>query len=244
MPPEERIRCPACGRENDRQQTCSFCGANLHETVASSDPQDDKALTGTHPAERAPSEQEQESFQHMAGPGQPLPRTPVLAPKFAGFWIRVLAYVFDSVVIQFIIWLLVAVGILGYTSGAGDGIVGDEVYQLLQTNFSSLFWLTLAVTLSYFTFFIGSRGQTPGKMLFGLKVIRADGGNPSYSQALIRTLGYYLNHILTLEIGFLWVAVDPRKQGLHDKIAGTYEIRPGLAQVERYEPPYPQIRAG
>jgi uncharacterized RDD family membrane protein YckC len=52
----------------------------------------------------------------------------------------------------------------------------------------------------------------------------------------VRTLGYYLNHF-TLCIGFLWVAVDPRKQGLHDKIAGTYEIRVGLAEIQDWQPP-------
>ena len=82
------------------------------------------------------------------------------------------------------------------------------------------------MNLTYFTFFLSSSGQTPGKMLFGLKVTRVDGDSLSILQALWRTLGYYLNQ-LTLFIGFLWVAFDSRKQGFHDKIAGTIEIRQG-----------------
>ncbi len=242
MPPLDRIHCPACGRENARQEHCSFCGTSLSDTPDPSGPQAEEPRPPAHQTGSAPTGQE--PYPTAPLPGQPLPQAPVLVPRFAGFWIRVLSYICDSFVIQFIIWLLLTVGIFGYSAGSRDELVGEEVLRLLQMNLGSLFWLNLVVTLSYFTIFLGSRGQTPGKMLFGLKVIRADGGNPSYSQALMRTLGYYLNHFVTLEIGFLWVAFDPRKQGLHDKIAGTYEIRPGLGQVQRYEPPYPQAPAG
>ncbi len=43
-------------------------------------------------------------------------------------------------------------------------------------------------------------------------------------QLIGRYLGYYVS-IFALGVGFLWVAFDPRKQGWHDKMAGTVVIR-------------------
>ncbi|HTP25298.1 MAG TPA: RDD family protein, partial [Anaeromyxobacteraceae bacterium] len=78
--------------------------------------------------------------------------------------------------------------------------------------------------LCYFTMFIGMGGQTPGKMLLGLKVVRTDGEAVGFGRALVRWLGQCLS-LLLLGLGFLMVAFSGRKQGLHDKIAGTYVIR-------------------
>jgi uncharacterized RDD family membrane protein YckC len=147
-------------------------------------------------------------------------------PRFAGFWIRVCAYITDSLIIQMIIWLLFAVALFGYTTGASGNLSAEGIYQIYQSQWGSIAGMDLIVKLIYYTLFLGKTGQTPGKNLFGLRVIRTDGRPVTYAQALIRTIGYYIN-MLTLEIGFLWVAVDRRKQGLHDKIAGTLEIHQG-----------------
>jgi uncharacterized RDD family membrane protein YckC len=144
--------------------------------------------------------------------------------------------VIDGILIQLVYALLLGVGFLGYTSGSDAGVISDFSEVLFATNLSFLNILSTVIYLAYFTLFLGMRGQTPGKMICGLKVVRLDGTPVSYGQALARTLGYYVN-LLTLCIGFLWVAFDPRKQGLHDKIAGTCEIRVGLAEVRDWQPP-------
>ena len=51
----------------------------------------------------------------------------------------------------------------------------------------------------------------------------ATGGKPGNRQLLIRYIGYYLSTIPLL-LGLVWVAVDPRKQGWHDKLAGTVVV--------------------
>ena len=48
----------------------------------------------------------------------------------------------------------------------------------------------------------------------------------SKPQALGRYLAYYLA-ILPLMLGIVWVAFDRRKQGWHDKLAGTVVLRAG-----------------
>jgi uncharacterized RDD family membrane protein YckC len=149
----------------------------------------------------------------------------------------------DGFLILILVSVLVGVGVFGYVSGSETDNVGDFSYMLYEGNWSFLNVAVFLLNMIYFTFFLGTRGQTPGKMICGLKVIRIDGSPVSYGQAAVRTLGYYLNHF-TLCIGFLWVAIDPRKQGFHDKIAGTYEIRVGLAEVGQWQPPPPSYGGG
>src|SRR6185436_13650343 len=69
------------------------------------------------------------------------------------------------------------------------------------------------------------KGATPGKMLIAAKVVDAQtGGAPSTRQAILRYVGYFVS-IFTLGIGFAWIGIDRRKQGFHDKIAGTLVIQ-------------------
>ena len=69
------------------------------------------------------------------------------------------------------------------------------------------------------------RAATPGKMMLKLKIVNAsDFGAMSTGQAFGRYFAY-IPAALVLCIGFLWVAFDARKQGWHDKLAGTVVIR-------------------
>lgn len=74
-------------------------------------------------------------------------------------------------------------------------------------------------------------GKTVGKALMGLRVLGQDGRRLTFSQALIRALGYYVSG-LALFIGFLWVLVDDRRQTWHDKLARTIVVYEWDAQYE------------
>jgi uncharacterized RDD family membrane protein YckC len=119
--------------------------------------------------------------------------------EYAGFWIRVAAAIIDAVIVS-----------------AGEGI-------LIALSFPTpLVWI---LTLAYAVLFIGLKGQTPGKMALGLQVIKPGYDVPGIGTALMREVVGKIVSIITLLIGFIWVAFDPKKQGFHDKIAGTYVIR-------------------
>ena len=76
-----------------------------------------------------------------------------------------------------------------------------------------------------FVLFWMFRSATPGKMLVSAVIVDAKTlGKPSTSQLIGRYLAYYAS-TLPLCLGFLWVAFDKRKQGWHDKIAGTLVIK-------------------
>src|SRR5687768_18471491 len=67
-------------------------------------------------------------------------------------------------------------------------------------------------------------GATPGKIALGVKIVdAATGGRPSLGRLVLRFLGYLVS-ALPLYLGFLWAAVDRRKQGWHDKIGLTVVI--------------------
>jgi uncharacterized RDD family membrane protein YckC len=80
------------------------------------------------------------------------------------------------------------------------------------------------ISLAYYWFFLTrNQGQTPGKALMKIRVIKADGTPISDSDALMRYIGYTVN-TLTI-IGWLWAFLDANQQGWHDKIAGTYVVK-------------------
>ncbi len=138
--------------------------------------------------------------------------------NYAGFWIRVLAYLIDTVI------LIVAQVVLALLTG--ESLLDAEAQQ----TFGIIDVLGLVITFAYFIGFEGSAKQaTPGKIALGLIVTNAQGGRISYGQATGRYFGKILSSII-LGIGFIMVAFTERKQGLHDIMASTVVVRgePGM----------------
>ena len=74
-------------------------------------------------------------------------------------------------------------------------------------------------------------------MLLGVRVVNREGQEITFWQAVRRYIGYYIS-AFALYIGFIWVLFDNRRQGWHDKLAGTYVIytwdaRPGDKMAAR-----------
>jgi uncharacterized RDD family membrane protein YckC len=127
-------------------------------------------------------------------------------PRYAGFWIRFLAYIIDAFIFTFalivaFISLVVLVGIV----------------------------LVPLVAFGYFPFFWWKRGATPGMQVLGLRVVRAiDGGPIDGGMAAIRAIvfyveGFFASWLIGL-LGFVWAAFEPRKRAWHDMAAGTVVI--------------------
>jgi uncharacterized RDD family membrane protein YckC len=68
-------------------------------------------------------------------------------------------------------------------------------------------------------------GATPGKLAVGVRIVDAATGEPPPTLRLVIRLLCYVVSALPFYLGFLWAAVDRRKQGWHDKIAGTVVIQ-------------------
>ncbi|TDN62152.1 RDD family protein [Paraburkholderia sp. BL10I2N1] len=108
--------------------------------------------------------------------------------------------------------------------------VGPSAEELLSAPAlagpSILFWLTVAQCIPVVVTGImwATWGTSPGKRALGLRIVDADTGQPMTArQAAMRTLGY-LVCFATGGAGFLWVLFNPRRQGLHDRMANTVVI--------------------
>ena len=142
--------------------------------------------------------------------------------EYAGFWIRVVAAVIDSVLI-----LAIIIPILSMIYGAEYWQGGTLVHGTWDFLLS---WLFPAVAAIVFWVY---RSATPGKMALRLTIVDAGtGGKPSLAQFVIRYLGYFVS-MLPLFLGIIWVGIDERKQGWHDKIARTVVIRRGRSKLNQ-----------
>ena len=90
----------------------------------------------------------------------------------------------------------------------------------------TMIWL-IGIVVFLFNFLVMPlfRGQTIGKMLTGLTILKIDGSDIGFSTVLRRNVIGYLATLLTLGIGFLIAAVNPSGRALHDFFAGTVVIR-------------------
>lgn len=82
-------------------------------------------------------------------------------------------------------------------------------------------------------------GKTVGKAVLGLRVVQLDGATVSWARSLVRVAGYALS-VMSLGVGFAWVAVDRRRRAWHDMLAGTrvvYDWTPHPGSVGRAATP-------
>lgn len=138
----------------------------------------------------------------------------------AGFLPRLLAFAVDSLIILTVLFLffMAAAAVL---SSDGYGLSRIRTPEGISALFVPFYLLSLFLSLSYFTFFLGWTGTTPGKALFKLDVRRTDGGRMSYTRAFLRWVGYLVS-VTFAGLGFLWVFFDERKRGWHDYLSGTW----------------------
>lgn len=144
--------------------------------------------------------------------------------EYAGFWIRTGAAIIDSILMLIIIMPLLTV------------IYGADYWQ--SAVFVQGFWDVLlnyilpAIAVIIFWVY---RSATPGKMLTKLTIVDANtGGKPSARQFIVRYLGYYVS-MIPLFLGIIWVGIDKRKQGWHDKLAGTVVIRDKASVAVKFD---------
>ena len=78
-------------------------------------------------------------------------------------------------------------------------------------------------SILYFPGFWAWKGATPGKMMMGIEIVNTDGSPIGFGRAIVRYIGYFVSGII-IYIGFFMIAWDGKKQGLHDKMAGTIVI--------------------
>ncbi len=136
--------------------------------------------------------------------------------EYAGFWIRLFASIVDSILIALITYPMLF-AIYGWAGVDYSSAVNSSGFVSIL-----LIWIApVAAVIWFWT----KKQATPGKMLFSLKVLDAKtGNNLTLGQSIARYAGYIIAGI-PLGLGYIWAAFDSKKQGWHDKIAGTVVVR-------------------
>ena len=153
-----------------------------------------------------------------------------LEGQYAGFLSRVVGLILDYAIITAIV--------------VGGGILVNLLFSTLRIDMAAcptgtpinsvqtlvcvggrVFLVFFAIILSplYFVFFWSLTGQTLGQRVMGLRVVRLNSRRMGIGLSLVRWIGYQVC-IFTLGIGFLWVLIDNRRMGWHDKLARTCVI--------------------
>ena len=151
-------------------------------------------------------------------------------PRFhdAEFPIRAAAYILDVFIVA-ALFSLITLPWAEYYRELQEAALKEsakaapDIQVLLR--FYTLFLSTfLPLRLAYFVGFHAGLGATPGKLLFGLRVVRVDGVPLTFPRALARFFAELLS-IAAMGIGYLVAPLHPERRALHDLIAGTRVIR-------------------
>ena len=135
--------------------------------------------------------------------------------SYAGFVTRLFAYMLDALIVTVILATTTAVTgfMLEYTN-AGQLTTRIVIFGILA--------FSVVLYLAYYLGFWLLAGQTPGKRIMGVRIVRTDGERLTFGNAVRRLVGYWLSTVVFL--GYLWILADNRRQGWHDKLAGTMVI--------------------
>jgi uncharacterized RDD family membrane protein YckC len=134
--------------------------------------------------------------------------------KYAGFWIRLVALFIDSLV------LLIPSIIILFLLGA----IGGNAGLTQETSYFLWIFIYSVMVLSYMIFMTYKYQATLGKKVVKIKVFSDKGNKLTLGQVILREfIGKFLSSII-LYIGYIMIAFSKKKQGLHDKVAGTVVI--------------------
>jgi uncharacterized RDD family membrane protein YckC len=150
--------------------------------------------------------------------------------NYAGFWIRVGAYLIDAIILYVVNMIIFGVFGLSMMPAANAGLSEEALGGTVWL----VYLLTLVLNWVYFAVMESSARQaTLGKMALGLTVTGEGGQRISFARATGRYFAKILSG-LVLMIGYIMVGFTQRKQGLHDMLASTLVLkaRPGEAAVD------------
>jgi uncharacterized RDD family membrane protein YckC len=145
------------------------------------------------------------------------------ALTYAGFWSRVWASIIDT----FLFALIIIPAVL-MIYGVDEYLKNERLF-LGTADFVLQMVLPAVAVIAFWVY----KSATPGKMAIHARIVDARTGAPASTGQLVgRYLGYYLS-LIPLGLGFIWVAFDAKKQGFHDKLAGTVVVRDEQAALNK-----------
>ena len=153
--------------------------------------------------------------------------------KYAGFWLRFVAYLIDSIVIGFVYSILIvpALGIMGLSIASMENLDnmsesdGIAMAAGIIGTLGTVVLISGIISILYFTIMEASKYQaTLGKLALGIKVTDMEGKPLDFGKSLLRNLGKIVSQMIMM-IGYIMAGLTAKKQALHDMIAGALVVR-------------------
>lgn len=207
--------CPNCGVQlRTRSKFCPSCGATaiVTESLATAPA---AVMDAEGVAERRPTvETGRVTARHARAGTAHDARGHSGAYEQAGFGLRFGALLFDLLILM-IIWMAATFALSALSN---KSIVSSN------SMLGSVYLVALVLYLLNFVFLAGRTGQSIGKRIIGIRIVR-EGGEPfGVRGAIYRHLvGYALSAVGGF-LGFIWIVWDPKQQGWHDKLARTHVV--------------------
>jgi uncharacterized RDD family membrane protein YckC len=140
---------------------------------------------------------------------------------YGGFWRRVVAYLIDGILLS--IGFRIVGSLVGIAMYPVDPAKFD--FDEFAAQVDGIQLVLLAASWLYFALMESSpRGATVGKMAVGLRVVDLQGNRLTFGRATGRFFAKFISAVI-LMLGYLMVAFDDRKRGLHDMIAATLVVK-------------------
>lgn len=162
------------------------------------------------------------------------PVVPSFAPNvaYAGFWLRLVAYLIDGLLIGVVFGALIVIAILAFGGGAFIESLkhidnsDDVVPVLLVTWFFILIPVAIVLPWLYYAKMESSSRQgTFGKVALGLIVTDMTGRPITFGRASGRFFAKFITGMIPLAIGYIMAGFTEKKQALHDMIATCLVLR-------------------
>lgn len=156
-------------------------------------------------------------------------------------------------------WLLdVAIVLVGYFVFFQfvRAILGDWLFEESGWAIAIVLFPVLVYFLYNIFFEIWNIGQTPGKMVMSIKVVRLDGKDPEWSDVVLRAVMHLVDSLFSFSvIGAMLIKTTAKSQRFGDMAANTtvikiqstqYQFRLqdilSISTLDNYQPVYPQVR--
>lgn len=207
--------CPKCGTQlADDAAFCTSCGQAIQRSPSAAYP----SPSAPPPLQPLPVERR---------PAAPVWQTPQVSPSpaaYAGFWLRLVAYIIDAIILGMAgviaFFPLFRANIHAFTTQNPW-----EVYTSMSRPLFAIRLLALMLSWIYYASMESSSWQaTLGKKILGLRVTDLVGNRITFARASGRFFGKILSGMI-LGIGFLMAGFTARKQALHDILAGCLVLR-------------------
>lgn len=142
-------------------------------------------------------------------------KIPVRADVPANFGLRAAAFLVDYILTLLILGVAISLA-----------LIFKNLFSTLSNWIINLGYLAAIGFIVWNWGYLNVRdGQRIGQRLVGIKTVCADGRLLGYRNIVLRHLIGYPLSLLCVGLGFLWMVIDPKQRGWHDKLAGTLIVK-------------------